>query len=73
MQYIQPLKAKGYKLVSPAFTYGGAPAGIAWMDAFVAACTGCTFDAVGMYMSLASICQYSFVFRTVSDRRFSGI
>ncbi|KAF8308938.1 hypothetical protein DL93DRAFT_2100330 [Clavulina sp. PMI_390] len=45
-QYIQPLKAQGVTLVSPAFTYGG---GITWMDQFVGNCTGCTFDKVACH------------------------
>jgi hypothetical protein len=39
----------GYKLISPVVTNGGAPWGIAWMDAFLAACTGCTIDAIGIH------------------------
>ncbi|KZV86831.1 hypothetical protein EXIGLDRAFT_217035 [Exidia glandulosa HHB12029] len=48
-QYIQPLKAQGVKLVSPAFTNAGAPGGVAWMDAFITACTGCSWDVVGLH------------------------
>ncbi|KAG8927202.1 hypothetical protein FRC02_008409 [Tulasnella sp. 418] len=50
-QYIQPIKAQNpnIKLISPAFTNGGSPMGFAWMDAFLAACTGCTFDAIALH------------------------
>ncbi|KAJ7896639.1 glycosyl hydrolase catalytic core-domain-containing protein [Mycena olivaceomarginata] len=40
-QYIHPLSAKGFKLATPAVTNGGAPAGLAWLDAFLLACSGC--------------------------------
>jgi len=46
-QYIQPLKQHGYFLVSPACT--NAPKGLEWMKRFMAACTGCTFDAVATH------------------------
>lgn len=49
-QYMEPLRRDlNVKLVSPAVTNAGAPGGIAWMDEFVAACTGCTFDVVGLH------------------------
>lgn len=46
-QYIQPLKAQGVKLVTPAVTNGGS--GLAWMDQFFGNCTGCTADAVAIH------------------------
>jgi hypothetical protein len=48
-QYMQPFAGKA-KLVSPAITNGGAPAGEAWLDAFFAACHGCTVDAVAIHI-----------------------
>ncbi|KAF5367844.1 hypothetical protein D9615_010572 [Tricholomella constricta] len=39
-QYIQPLKAQGYSLTSPACT--NAPSGKKWLQDFFAACHGCT-------------------------------
>ena len=48
-QYIHPLGSQGYRLVSPAVTNGGAPWGLAWMDAFLAACTGCQVDAIALH------------------------
>ncbi|KAF8169959.1 hypothetical protein K438DRAFT_1486793, partial [Mycena galopus ATCC 62051] len=49
MQYISPLSAQGFKLATPAVTNAGAPAGIAWLDAFLAACTGCEYDYVAVH------------------------
>ncbi|KAG8989253.1 hypothetical protein FRB94_008042 [Tulasnella sp. JGI-2019a] len=51
IQYIQPLRTSipGIKLISPAVTNAGAPGGIAWMDSFIAACTGCTFDGIAIH------------------------
>jgi len=46
-QYIQPLKAKGYSLISPACT--NAPSGKKWMQDFFAACGGCTFDGIALH------------------------
>lgn len=46
-QYIQPLKAQGYRLISPACT--SAPSGKTWMADFFAACDGCTFDALAIH------------------------
>jgi len=46
---IQPFAGR-VKLVSPAITNGPPPAmGTGWMDAFLAACTGCTIDAIAMH------------------------
>ena len=39
-QYIQPLKEKGYALITPACT--NAPSGKTWLRAFMNACDGCT-------------------------------
>jgi hypothetical protein len=45
---IQPLKALGYTLVSPAPT--NAPSGKKWLQDFLKACNGkCTFDAVAVH------------------------
>ncbi|KAG6880286.1 hypothetical protein C0992_000063 [Termitomyces sp. T32_za158] len=46
-QYIQPLKAKGYSLISPAPT--NAPSGKTWLQQFFAACDGCTFDGLAVH------------------------
>ncbi|KAF9008876.1 glycosyl hydrolase catalytic core-domain-containing protein [Cyathus striatus] len=46
-QYIQPLKNQGYSLVSPACT--SAASGKTWMQEFIAACDGCTFDAIALH------------------------
>ncbi|KAG6885348.1 hypothetical protein C0993_002824 [Termitomyces sp. T159_Od127] len=46
-QYIQPLKAKGYSLISPAPT--NAPSGKTWLQQFFAACSGCTFDGLAVH------------------------
>ncbi|KAK7055314.1 glycoside hydrolase family 128 protein [Favolaschia claudopus] len=48
-QWISPLSAKGFKLATPAVTNGGAPTGITWLDSFLAACTGCTFDYIALH------------------------
>ncbi|KAJ7738795.1 glycosyl hydrolase catalytic core-domain-containing protein [Mycena metata] len=48
-QYISPLSAQGFKLATPAVTNGGAPAGLAWLDAFLAACTGCKYDYIALH------------------------
>lgn len=43
--WIQPLKAQGKKLVAPAITSStNQGQGLSWLDQFVAACDGCTFD-----------------------------
>ncbi|KAJ7032550.1 glycosyl hydrolase catalytic core-domain-containing protein [Mycena alexandri] len=49
LQYIHPLSAKGFKLATPAVTNGGAPAGLTWLDAFLAACTGCKYDYIALH------------------------
>lgn len=46
-QYIDPLKAKGYKTISPATT--SSPAGFQWTHDFLAACTGCHIDVVAFH------------------------
>ncbi|KAH0587346.1 hypothetical protein J132_09512 [Termitomyces sp. J132] len=46
-QYIQPLKAKGYSLISPAPT--NAPSGKTWLQEFFSACGGCTFDGLAVH------------------------
>jgi hypothetical protein len=46
-QYIQPLKQQGYTLVSPACT--NAPSGKTWIRDFLAACNGCTVDAIALH------------------------
>ncbi|KAG6911674.1 hypothetical protein DXG01_007924 [Tephrocybe rancida] len=46
-QYIQPLKSKGYSLISPAPT--NAPSGKTWLKSFFAACGGCTFDGLALH------------------------
>jgi len=47
MQYIQPLKAQGYTLISPATS--SAPAGFTWFQEFVQLCHGCTFDYIALH------------------------
>jgi hypothetical protein len=51
-QYLEPLSAKGVKLISPAITNSGPPNGITWMDEFMENCSGCTFDAIGEFQFL---------------------
>ncbi|KAF8076205.1 glycosyl hydrolase catalytic core-domain-containing protein [Lyophyllum atratum] len=46
-QYIQPLKAQGYSLISPACT--NAPSGKKWLQDFFGACKGCTADGVALH------------------------
>jgi len=46
-QYIDPLKASGYYLVSPACTND--QAGLDWMTSFFQACSGCQVDAVAFH------------------------
>ncbi|KAH7101135.1 hypothetical protein BKA62DRAFT_197504 [Auriculariales sp. MPI-PUGE-AT-0066] len=48
-QYAEPLRQKGFKLGSPAYTNAGAPEGVAWMDEFVKACTNCTWDVTAVH------------------------
>ncbi|KAF7351501.1 Glycoside hydrolase family 128 protein [Mycena sanguinolenta] len=49
LQYISPLSAQGFKLATPAVTNGGPPTGLAWLDAFLAACTGCAYDYIALH------------------------
>jgi len=46
-EYLQPLKAHGYKLLTPAVT--NAPSGKTWMTQFFQACGGCTFDGLALH------------------------
>ncbi|KAG6832965.1 hypothetical protein H0H92_004849 [Tricholoma furcatifolium] len=46
-EYIQPLKEKGYALISPAPTNDAS--GTTWLENFFGACTGCTFDALAIH------------------------
>lgn len=46
--YMEPFAGQA-KLVAPAITNGGAPAGVQYMKDFLAACTGCHIDAVAMH------------------------
>ncbi|KZS93499.1 hypothetical protein SISNIDRAFT_485743 [Sistotremastrum niveocremeum HHB9708] len=61
--YMQPFAGK-VKLISPAITNGfstTAPLmGTPWMDAFLAACTGCTIDGIAMhiYDSATNVAYY---------------
>ncbi|KAJ7359839.1 hypothetical protein DFH08DRAFT_921830 [Mycena albidolilacea] len=48
-QYIHPLSAKGFKLATPAVTNGGAPTGLAWLDSFLTACSGCAYDYIAVH------------------------
>lgn len=48
-KYIQPYAGK-LKLISPAVTNGAAPLGLAWLDKFMSACSGCTIDAVAIHI-----------------------
>ncbi|KAJ6492505.1 hypothetical protein C8R47DRAFT_1176741 [Mycena vitilis] len=48
-QWIHPLAAKGFKLATPAVTNGGAPTGLAWLDSFLANCTGCHYDYIAVH------------------------
>ncbi|KAI0916567.1 hypothetical protein AcV5_003021 [Taiwanofungus camphoratus] len=47
--HIEPFAGRA-KLVSPAITNGGPPMGTAWLDAFLAACAGCTIDAIAIHI-----------------------
>ncbi|KAK6346735.1 hypothetical protein TWF696_006847 [Orbilia brochopaga] len=44
---IEPLAKKGIKLGAPAVT--GAPSGLDWLKAFMAACSDCTFDFIPLH------------------------
>ena len=46
---MEPFAGKA-KLCSPAITNGGAPMGTAWLDAFLAACSGCTIDCIAFHI-----------------------
>jgi hypothetical protein len=48
-QHIQPYAGRA-KLVSPAITNGPPPMGTGWMDQFLAACNGCTIDAIAIHI-----------------------
>ncbi|KAG8960212.1 hypothetical protein FRC03_006905, partial [Tulasnella sp. 419] len=50
-KWILPIKKKNkhLRLVSPAVTNGGAPWGLAWLDAFFAACTDCKIDVIAVH------------------------
>lgn len=47
VQYIQPLKAHGVRLGSPAVS--SAPSGIPWLSQFFGNCTECTFDFIPIH------------------------
>jgi hypothetical protein len=47
MQYIQPLASQGVQLGAPAVS--AAPGGTDWLQQFIAACTGCTFDFIPLH------------------------
>ncbi|KAJ6256915.1 hypothetical protein Dda_7798 [Drechslerella dactyloides] len=46
-QSIEPLAKKGIKLGAPGVT--GAPSGLEWLKAFMAACKNCTFDFIPLH------------------------
>jgi len=46
-QYIDPLKNKGYNLISPACT--NAPSGKDWMKKFIDACNDCQLDGIAIH------------------------
>lgn len=49
-QYIQPLRTSTRKLVAPAVTSSSnAGQGYSWLKEFIAACSGCTFDAYAFH------------------------
>ena len=48
-QYMQPFAGKA-KLCSPAITNGAAPMGTAWLDQFLAECSGCTIDCIAFHI-----------------------
>jgi hypothetical protein len=48
MQYMQPFAGKA-ALGAPAVTNGGAPAGIAYLQSFLGACSSCTIDFVNCH------------------------
>jgi hypothetical protein len=68
-QYIQPFAGR-VKLVSPAVTNGAAPMGLAWLDSFMAACTGCTIDAIAIhiYDSATNVAYFKNYISAVSAR-----
>jgi hypothetical protein len=47
VQYIQPLRAHGVRLGSPAVS--NAPSGIPWLSQFFGNCTECTFDFIPIH------------------------
>lgn len=57
--YMEPFAGKA-TLVGPAITNGGAPMGTAWLDSFLAACDGCSIDALAIhiYDSAANTAYY---------------
>ncbi|KAF5365233.1 hypothetical protein D9758_005401 [Tetrapyrgos nigripes] len=48
-QGIQPLAGAGVRLGSPAVSSSPAPAGTAWLQAFLSACDGCTVDFIAIH------------------------
>ncbi|PWN38607.1 uncharacterized protein FA14DRAFT_160062 [Meira miltonrushii] len=49
-QYFEPLRSQGKKLVAPAITSSSNQGqGLSWLDEFVAACSGCHFDAYAFH------------------------
>ncbi|KDR67790.1 hypothetical protein GALMADRAFT_257629 [Galerina marginata CBS 339.88] len=46
-QYLQPLKAQGYNLLSPAVS--SSPSGKVWLQKFLNACSGCSIDAIALH------------------------
>ena len=67
--YMEPFYGKA-TLVSPAITNGGAPMGTAWMDSFIAACTGCHIDKIAMhiYDSATNVAYYQSYITSVGTR-----
>lgn len=54
-------------LVSPAVTNGGTPLGVAWMSAFLAACSDCHIDkiAIHIYDSATNIAYFQSYIQSV--------
>ncbi|KAL1305468.1 hypothetical protein AAFC00_002346 [Neodothiora populina] len=48
IKYMEPFAGKA-RLVAPAVTNVGAPAGLTWLENFISNCTNCTIDAINIH------------------------
>lgn len=70
-KYMQPFKGDA-ALGTPAVTNGGSPAGLTYLEAFLAQCTGCTFDFINVHYYLqrsdVNTTQFAQAFKDYLDK-----